>query len=426
MRLPTWVQRPRHLLVWFLAITCGLTALLGWFAWRFIELERDLEDQRIQERLETAVDGVASTLMASLSEMEARLDSLVAAPEAQRSGAGALQGETLADDALLVLLDGEALEAHPRSRLLYYPFPAPAQQPPPAETFAAAEALEFRQHDYAQAIAAFQILSHATDPVVRAGALWRLGRVSRTSGDAELALRAYSDLTRLDAIGLEEGPADLLARYNRCQVLAALGRSAELRAEASSLLADLRAGRWHLTAPVYTFYSQHTALWLKAPADVTAEREALAAAIAAIWKDRDTFGSEASPGTRRQIVRIDETPCVVLSVAGPTATALLVAGPRFVQQRWLSGLEAFAARQGVALTITDTVSTRPTVGAPSETAPRAVRRPMDTGLPWSIRVASADLAAERARLGSRRMLLMIGLGLAVSPCWRAPISSATP
>ena len=151
MRLPTWVQRPRHLLVWFLAITCVLTALLGWFAWRFIALEGDLEDQRIQERLETAVDGVTSTLMASLSEMEAQLSSLVAAPDAQLSGAGALQGETLADDALIVLLQGEALEAHPRARLLYYPFPTPAHQPPSAKIFAAAEELEFRQEDYAQA-----------------------------------------------------------------------------------------------------------------------------------------------------------------------------------------------------------------------------------------------------------------------------------
>ena len=211
--------------------------------------------------------------------MEARLTSLVAAPDARRSGAGALQGETLAADALLVLLHGQALEAHPRSRSLYYPFPAPSPPPPPNEIFAAAEALEFRQHDYAQAAAAFRTLSNATDPVVRAGALLRLGRVSRKSGDADLALKAYSDLTRLDAIGLEGLPADLLARYNRCQVLAGLGRNAELRAEASSLLADLRAGRWHLTAPVYTFYSQHTALWHEPPADATAEREVLALPI---------------------------------------------------------------------------------------------------------------------------------------------------
>lgn len=420
MRLRDWFERPRRLLVWFLGVTVVLTALLGWFAWRLIELDRELEDQRIQERLETAADGVASTLIVGLTQIEEQLNGLLALPRELRSEAAAVQGEALPDDALIVLQEGLSLATHPPGRLLYYPFLAPTSGKPAEEVFAAAEGLEFRQRRYSGSAAILRDLAGSADLGVRAGALLRLGRVLRKSGDQDTALAAYEELSSLDAAWVGGLPAPLVAAYNRCQVLAELGRRFELHEAARTLLADLHSGRWHITAAVYSFYSQQSELWLERSSESVepdeaeaASLEALAEAVQILWREHDPDSNSESP-SRRRILWVEGRPFLVVSVAAPGMTAALVAGPGFVDERWLSGLLPLAQRQGIELALTDNASNRSILGALEETGPRAVLTPVETGLPWSIHVASADPEAERTRLGRRRNLLLIGLILAVS------------
>jgi len=57
--------------------------------------------------------------------------------------------------------------------------------------FASGEELEFKRHDLTGAASAFRALAASPDPAIRAGALVRLARVERKSGQVEVALRSY-------------------------------------------------------------------------------------------------------------------------------------------------------------------------------------------------------------------------------------------
>jgi Tol biopolymer transport system component len=168
-------------------------SVLAWLSWQLLEQDRALENQRIQERLEHAADLIAAALERRLSEAVAEV------PEA-------------AEDALAVTFTPRGVEAR---GLLYHPFVPPAQQPPRG-VFEAGEALEFRQQDYAQAIAAFRELARSKDPLIRAGALVQMSQCYEKLGKTE-ARTAYEPVLREFA---EQSEPARLAR----QRLAALER----------------------------------------------------------------------------------------------------------------------------------------------------------------------------------------------------------
>ena len=426
MSSPERLGRSRHVVAGFVAITGVLILLLGWLSWRFIALEKDLETQRIQERLELATDSTVSALAAGIVETERWLRSLLGASEGELSVAGQVQNEALPSDSLIVFLTAQTLTAHPRSHLLYYPFPDPAQDGVPDELFAAVDGLEFREKDYVGAAAMLRDLSRSEDSAVRVAALLRLARVLRKAGDSKAALAVYEDLELLEGARVEDLPAGLLARYNRCELLAELGRPDELQADATGLLNALGSGRWHLTAPVYRFYSEQVSGWLGAHdrgiAEV-ADLEALAAAVEEIWRRRDQNGTAASVAgvQNRWILWAQERPFVILEASDDTTRALLIAGPRFAEQHWLAAWLPFGERQGVEIGFIDVASgrrlygaTRRDAGAADETRLGVARTPAETGLPWSVHVTSSDPATERASMAMRRNLLLLGLALVIS------------
>jgi len=429
----------RRLVIGFVAIAGGLTIALGLLSWRFIALEEDLDEQRILQRLETANDSAVSTLSAGIAESERWLQGLLVADDRTRDALIAQAPHPLPPDSIVLVLTEGGLEAYPRSQLIYYPLAVGADQeghaPPRARSvdsrFAEVDALEYREKDFAAAAARLGEMAESEDETIRAAALLRLGRVLRRLGDNESALAVYEDLGGLENAWVEDLPAPLWARVNRCEVLEELGRTAELQAAAGDFLTELRSGRWPLTAGTYRFYAAKATSWVAmdhaeasgaadSAALAAADREAMAAAVEEIWQARGANG--ASTDVRaRSMLWAQERPFVILAATDNTTRVLLVAGPRFVAQRWAAAWEPAGERQGVKLELVDVASgrtmyaTRPNE-AGSVTGPRAdrllvPRTPAETGLPWSVHVTSSDQATEIAGMARQRDLLFVGLAL---------------
>ena len=412
-------MRPRRLLVLSLTITFGLTALLAWFAWRATELDRNLVEQRIQERLEAAADGMASTLLSGVADFENQLRTILALGEEQRRAAARVLADALAEDSLILLFRSRSLEAYPESRLLYSPFLEPQPEQVPPGIFGTAEQLEFRTGELEGAASMLRRLIDTPNRAVRGGALFRLGRVLTKSGDLEGAVAAYDALAGLDSTLVEGLPAALLAGFNRNRVIAELGRRDEVRGEAAKLLNDLRTPRWNLSTAAYTFYATETERWLKPSEAAEAHEgsvganEALAAVVDTMWRDHQA-GRRPDEGVPRQVLWSHGHPFVVLRVGLGDVTVALIGGSRFVSAQWLGDVEPMVSRQDLELALTDAVTGELAFGSGPGAGPQAIRTPADTSLPFLIRVASADVQAERTRLQSRRSVTFAGVGIAVA------------
>ena len=379
-----WFRPPRHLLALFLAVTVVPASALAWLSWRLLEQDRALENQRIQERLEHAADLIAAALERRLSEAVAEV------PEA-------------AEDALRVTFTPGRVEAR---GLLYHPFVPPAQQPPRG-VFEAGEAFEFRQQDYAQAIAAFRELARSKDALIRAGALVRLGRNLRKNNQHQEALGVYEELARLGSTPAGDVPAELLARQARCAVLGELKQATELQRAASALYADLQQGRWPLDRVSHQFHSQEVRRRLAAQPEAPVAGLALAAAVEWLWEQwQEIRRGEGSPQARRS-VWVHGRSILLLWKSSTEKLVALAAGPGYLESQWQSAWQG----HGVTLALADAEG-HPVIGRPAAAGqPQAVRTAADTQLPWTLRVASANPSVDLAQLAGRRRLLLAGLAM---------------
>ena len=410
-----WFRPPRPLLVAFLAFALVPVAALAWLGWRLLEQERALESQRAHETLQSDADRIGATLARQLTEIEGRLSSLVATPDGRIGSAASELGGRL-DDALIVVWSPEGIESFPPGRLLYYPF-LPSTPEPPPETFAQAAALEFRRRDPAGAAAAYRKLAGSPEPAVRAAALLGVARSLRKAGRLEEALAAYDDLARLSATPVSGLPADLLARQERCALLAELNRLPDSRREAESLYLDLQSGRWRLKRAAYRFYAQEARLRLASngnanPLDARAhERLALAGGVESLWEAWQALGRGEGTPAGRQVLRVDDRSILLLWRSAPERQVALVAGPRFLESEWLSSVAPAVRQQPVSLSLTDAegrlVAGRPPAGSRDQ----AVRTPADTGLPWTLQVADRSPAPTRAEVLARWRLLLLGFAV---------------
>jgi signal transduction histidine kinase len=410
-----WFRPPRPLLVAFLAFALAPVVALGWLGWRLLEQERALERQRAHESLQSAADRIGATLARQLTEIEGRLSSLAVTPDHQIGSAASELGGRL-DDALIVVLSPEGIDGFPPGRLLYYPF-LPSAPEPPAETFAQAEALEFRSRDPAGAAAAYRKLARSPEPAVRAAAALGAARSLRKAHRLEQALAAYGDLARLGATPVSGLPADLLARHERCALLDELNRLPDSRREAESLYSDLQAGRWRLRRAAYRFYAQEARRRLASNADANAldararEQVALAGGVESLWETWQALGRGEGTPTGRQVLRVDDRSVLLLWRSAPERMVALVAGPRFLESEWLSSVAPAAAQELVSLSLTDAegrlVAGRPAAGSRDQ----AVRTPADTGLPWTLQVVDRSPAPTRRELLARWRFLLLGFAV---------------
>jgi len=384
---------PRHVLALFLAVAAVSVFTLVWLSWRLLKQDRALENQRIQERLERAADLIVASLDLGLSEIENRLSAL--------SDPG--------DHALSVAFGPSEVETHPGGRLLYYPF-APLDRESPAAVFEAGETLEFRQQNYLGAIAAFRALALSKDPQIRAGALMRLGRNLRKNNQPSEALAVYEELARLGSTSVGGDPAELLARQASCALLKELNRPSELQREAGSLDADLQGGRWQLDRVSYQFHSREVQRWMASKPDSLAERQAalaLAAAVESLWEQWQELRRGEGSARGRRSLWVHGQSILLLWDGSPEKLTALAAGPRYLESRW----GATWRNLGVIVSLLDNDSHNVLQPFPPNSPQQALRTSSDTRLPWTLRIASADPAADLAQRAGRRRLLLAGLAM---------------
>ncbi|MBK5292528.1 MAG: hypothetical protein JJE04_12740 [Acidobacteriia bacterium] len=395
MTLHALFRPPRNLLGLFLLIALVPSTLLIAFGWRLLRQDGALALRQVQERREQAADLITSGLEQSL-----------AASEQSLRDAASLQTLAKAEDAVTVIFTPGRIEALPPGRLLYYPVGAPGEEAP-AQLFAPGEDAEFRGRDAAKAAALFRHLAaRNSGPAVRAGALVRLARNLRKSGQFDAALGAYAQAAGIRGAAVSAVPADLLARWARCALLTQMNRDAELRQEASTLGFDLLHGRWQLDRATYEFHMQEVRRWLggspalAAPADAMA----LAAAVAWLWNKWQSMPAQERRSTGRQSTSSGGAPITVVWEGNSSRLAALVAGQAYVERQWMGKLAPLLKHQHVRVMLRDPAA-RFAGGAQT-------RRPAgETGLPWTVAVESTDTGSELARLAGRRTLWLTGLAL---------------
>jgi len=387
-----WLRRPGHLLVGFLIVTLLPACVLGVLGWRLFQQDVALEARYLQDRLEHAADRAVAALDLQLGRLQDTL-----------STAGSLPP---GDDVVRVVFGPGVAEATPPGRLLYYPLANPSSSPP-TEPFLQGEALEFGHRDTEAAMAAFRQLAESSDTAIRAGALLRLARTLRTSGRQDEALAVYEQMARLGTAPVGAGPAELVARRARSELLLVVGRRGDANAETAALLADLRRGRWKLDRSTFEFHARDLSSRLEKPGADPVEALALSAAVAMLWERYRGLGAGEGVSQGRDSVWIDGRPILLMWKGTAAAMNGLAAGRGCLVSLW----RTLSTPTEVALTLADSQG-HVVLGTPTpRTTPQAVRPAADTGLPWTIKVASTDATSESGRASARRFLLLAGLAM---------------
>jgi signal transduction histidine kinase len=387
-----WLRPPRRVLTSFLAVVVACVGALAWLGYRFLEQDRALESQRIQEQLEVAADRAAALLERQLAELQRILD-------------GAPGAAKLPDGTILVVAHTQDLEVYGGQHLLFYPqFAQPPQVS--SDTFRRAEVVEFQQNDPLTASTMYREAARTNDPSLRGAALVRLGRSLRKAGRIQEALAAYSELAALGSTPVSGLPAELLAREARCSALESTGQGDELRSEAAALLGDLEAGRWRLTRSAYEFRADEARRWIGEEAAPQQRSDALALSdvvenLVVQWLDRP----EESSGQRAYLV--DSRPVLARWAATRDRLAATVAGPQYLTSVWAEAV----ADGRIHLALTDADGQMVFGKLPEPPARVAVRTAAVTKLPWTLHVAETDVADAASGVAGRRRLLLAGLSI---------------
>ena len=427
-------QTSRRLFVLYFVTTLAPAVGLGWLGWRMIGQDRALESQRIQERREHAADLGAAALERILAEVEEQLTNLSTLP-AFTIGESAWKGGKLRDGATLLVFGQHGVLQHAGVPLPYYPALPPAEEPPPL-LFLPGETLEFQKNDPAGAIRAFRELASSKDPAVRAAALLRLGRNYRKTGDLPKALSAFEALAALRDIPVNGLPAGLVARQGSALVLEAMNRKADLKRQASALVADLHDGRWQLTRAAYQFFDEQARRWLgNEPTEAGGtDRLALAEGAESVWNEWQVAGRQEA-GLRGQRTLWVNGRSVLLLWRGSaerlvpfqlirtkrrepysepevgTALIALVIGPRYLESAWLGGLEPVWKNQRVEFALTDAEGRR-VIGQPAgPIARQSVRTASATRLPWTLHAISTGSGFSPGDLSGRTRLLLAAIAM---------------
>ena len=416
------LRPPRHILALFLGTTFVLLAGLAWFGSRAFQQDRAVEVQRVRDRLGSATDLIAAELRQNVADIEERLTRLSLQRTEALDGAATDYSKELGEDALIVVLGSQVVRAYPSHRLLYYPA-LPAREEPGTQPFTTGEALEYRAGDFEGAIAYFQRLARAhehNDQTIRAGALLRLARNQRKAQRLDAALSTYRALAGMGSVSVGGWPAELVAGRARCELLAELGRDADLSAEAEKLRADLHGSRWQLTRATYLHFTAAAREWLagsSAPLDQsrgpTPAALSLAAGVDEIWERWQEERRTLSVLAGRSSLESHERSVFLLWRGTPNQLVALVAGPGFVERRIIGPLKALLEREGVGVVLADGAGrTLASYQAGVDSPAQSVLRTMsETRLPWTLRVLSTRREADLAGLAARGRLLFAGLGL---------------
>ena len=377
-------RAPHSLLAALVATTVVVTAALGWFGWRLLDQQRAIDEQRTREQLESRADAVTAQIRGKLVEAGERLSGWLSGP---RSPAPAVDGA-------VVLAIGPAEAGLPPGHVEVrvtppggLPFvPSTGGAPAPADVFAPIEAAEFAGNQLADAAARYRGVANHRDAHVRAGALLRLGRVLRRSGDFSGALAVYQQLAALGAVRTDDLPAELAGLDGQRSALLAMGDRAGAERVAAQLLQGLDGGRWIITRGAAEFYRDEVS--------TTARPDSwwLADALSDVWHDATT----GLPARGQRVFSRDGREVLVVWRSSGARAALLAAFVRsFFPSPAASGTAwQLADPEGQLLSTSD-------VAAP----PRSVTRIIGNAeYPWTLRLWQVSPLPAGAR--SRRDVLV--------------------
>lgn len=389
-----WLRPPGRTLALFLCLMLVLGSALGWLGWQFLKQDRALEKQRIQERLELAVDQMAAALQQSITDLE----------KFQNFVPGSKTHE-LPDGVVVLNVTKRTIITSPPGRLLFYPV-IQKDEEPPSEAFAPGEILEHQHNNPAEAAEFFQKLARSKDPGIRAGALLRLGRNLRKTGRYEDALQTYSELAQLGRTTVMKLPAEMVAHVARITVLEAIGRQEELRKEASVMSTALWSGQWDLLHPVWEYYVEEAQRLLEPRALTEHEQNSLALSIAA--ESIYTKWSAQPESKGRQILRIEGQPILISWTGATNQLTAMLAGPSYLFSNWKEFLHGLRI-QG-ALIDTDG---RVLIGSLNKSSLQAIRTTPDTNLPGTLHTTITDDDTNEAGFAGRRNLVLLGFAVLI-------------
>ncbi len=398
------------------AVALAIPAVtVAWLGWLLLRSDRELDRQRVQERLEAAAGLVAGSLDRALATTDQQLTALAVAATAGRPEAAAAFRLSSADG-VVVVLDGD--DTWSSTPLPWYPGDAPLADDAAAFEFLDAEALEFRG-DLAGAAAAYGHLARAANLDVRAGALARVARVARKRDQPAAALAAYDALAAMPAAVALGRPADLIALVERLEVLRAQGDTTRADREAAALDEALLAGRWRLSRSQFDFYRLRIAetdragtagptLGRAGTAGPTLGRAGTAgptfAVAEAVSSVADLIAAAGSATTGDRVPWANAYGRgVVVWRRGGGRVAALVATHDWLDRGWLADVRRIAHGQRARAALTTADGFEWLDGPLS--GPTLRRSAGDTGLPFTLRVASDDPAGDSSTFAGRRRLL---------------------
>jgi signal transduction histidine kinase len=378
MRPPSeWLKPPRSLLLILFLVTLVSVSSLAWFGWRILYQEEVVDSQRAQERLEQAADRIAATARGLLAETGERVGTWSVSPPT----------DAKIDGGLVLILSGNNLSALPPDRLLYRPLPTQAPEAP-AAAFSEGEVLEFQQNDLAKAADWYRRLADRKDVPLRAGALLRLARVLRKSGQIPEAREAFTKLAAMNSTAVAGAPADLVARLELCELS---GRAED----ALDLRQDLLHARWQLTRGQFAFYWPETGRLAGIDQPVPAELAAWAEAVAQAWSGLRQDSSLRGQNT----FWVDGRPFFLLWRGASARRAALLTRPESLLRPLLAGNE-------VSCAALDSEG-RVVAGRKGSTGRAVVRGVTETQLPWVLSFTGTPGAADAGMVARKRFLVLV-------------------
>jgi signal transduction histidine kinase len=302
------------------------------------------------------------------------------------------------DGTVLLIADANGVVQRRGARIPYLPGIRPAQVVS-STLFAEAEADEFRRQELDHAAAAYKRLTDSPSLPIRAAALIRLARVLRKQERYREAVDVYGSLAELGDVPVAGSPAALVAGRERMVLFKAMGQHANAALEANQLGAVLGDGRFAIDRATFEFHREAATSESVSSNDRNAPL-ALAEAVEALWPDvtsKPSGRADWSGGSGAFIAVWRRTGARSAAVVGSADTFVTrVRGAVPLTERW--SLEDSGGREISGRLPVDEIALRKTF--------------RETGLPWTIRMAAADGAADRT-FASRRNLFAASLGLMV-------------
>ena len=378
-------RSPYAVLVPFAAVALVSTTTLAWLVREQLRQDGIVAAQRQQERFDQAAAAVTEGLKRFVVDLEVltrRDRELDAAP----------------DGVSIVTATATDVRVQPAGSLPFLPEPDSRTDSIIPE-LPHLETLEFGPSTLNQALAGYYKLAASRDPVTRAAALVRIGRMERKASRHQRAMAAYEQLSSLTGVSVDRLPAPLVASVGRLQVLKEIGDVAGVRHVSAALRNDLVRGAWPVTSGQYAFYLRETDRELPSSSRVPAERPdnlARAEAVEEFWLKRLTLPAGG------HLVAGGERPSLLAWTRAGDHWRIAVAGPEHL---------ARAGQTSTSAGFSATHSTRDgrlLSGSGVTTAHTLVRNDAADQLPWSVHLAATGPASEGR--DSRRLLLLLVFG----------------